>query len=199
MAQTIEVMPMLDPAVLALIPPQGEWSETDYLWLSGRTNRLVELVEGVVEVLPPPTTLHQRVSRDLFFHLFALMQRTGGDVYFAPLRLRIGLRRFREPDLLLVMDIDDPRARNDYWDGADLVVEIVSPDDPDRDYVAKRRDYADAGILEYWIVDPQRTMITVLRLASSVYAEHGVFGAGQQATSALYPDFVVDVAAVMAH
>lgn len=191
--------PSLEPEVVALLPAPGDWREDDYLWLTRRTNRLVELVDGTIEVLPMPTKLHQAISRYLFLALLSLMERIGGDVYYAPLRLRVGPQRFREPDLLLVIAKDDPRARDAYWEGADLVVEIVSPDDPERDYVAKRHDYAEAGILEYWIVDPRQAVITVLRLEDASYVEHGVFGPGQHATSALFPDFGVRVDDVFDH
>jgi Uma2 family endonuclease len=185
-----------DMAILELLPAQGEWSETAYLWLSGQTNRLVELVDGRIEVLPMPTKRHQAICRYLFLALLGLMQRIGGDVFFAPLRLRVGPRKFREPDLLLVRSADDPRARDEYWEGADLVVEIVSPDAPNRDYIDKRADYAEAGVLEYWIVDPQNETITVLQLIDDAYVEHGVFGSGTTASSALFADFQVAVDAV---
>ncbi len=73
---------------------------------------------------------------------------------FAPLRLRIREGQFREPDLLLVLDADDSRRQNRYWLGADLVVEVVSPDDPERDTRVKRAEYAEAQIPEYWIAIP---------------------------------------------
>jgi Uma2 family endonuclease len=47
------------------------------------------------------------------------------------------------------------RRTFDYWEGADLVVEIVNRDDPARDLETKRAEYAEAGIPEYWIVDPR--------------------------------------------
>ena len=72
-----------------------------------------------------------------------------------------------------------------------------APDDPDRDYVTKRADYAEAGIPEYWIVDPQDAAITVLALAGNAYAEHGQFRPGSAATSALLPDFSADAAEVL--
>jgi Uma2 family endonuclease len=201
MTSSVQSVPResLGADVLALLPAQGDWSDDDYLWLTRRTNRLVELVNGSVEVLPMPTKLHQAISRFLFVALVRLMERIGGDVYYAPLRLRVGPQRFREPDLLLVAPADDPRAGDDYWEGADLVMEIVSPDDPARDYVAKRQDYAEAGILEYWIVDPQRFTITVLWLEQTAYTEHGVFGRGQRATSVLFRDFSVSVDQVIEH
>ena len=75
-------------------------------------------------------------------------------------------------------------------------MEIVSPDDANRDLVTKRTEYAQIGIAEYWIVDPRRETITVLRLVDASYGEHGVFGRGTRATSALFPDFAVSVDAV---
>jgi Uma2 family endonuclease len=65
------------------------------------------------------------------------------------------------------------------------VVEVVSADDPTRDLVTKRAEYAQAGVLEYWIVDVQAEAITVLRLERGRYREHGVFGRGTTITSPL--------------
>ena len=56
----------------------------------------------------------------------------GGVVRVAPLRLRLREDTFREPDLLLLRDRSDRRRQDRYWLDADLVAEVVSPDDPDR-------------------------------------------------------------------
>ena len=71
-------------------------------------------------------------------------------------------------------------------------------EDRERDYIYKRRDYARAGIPEYWIVDPQEGVIIVLRLDGNEYNEHGRFGPGQIATSYLLPGFEVVVDEVWA-
>ena len=188
----------LDPAIVALLPEQGTWSDEEYLWLSNHTNRLVDYTDGWVEVLQTPTQEHQAISVFLFLALLPIVQRLGGRVFYAPLRLRIRPGQYREPDLLLLRSSDDPRMGNDFWNGADLVVEIVSPDDPAQDYVAKRANYAEVGVLECWIVDPQAAMITVLRLRDDDYVEHGVFARGTTAISALLPEFAVDVDQVLA-
>jgi len=125
------------------------------------------------------------------------VQRLGGTILYAPLRVQIREGKFREPDLLLVRDANDPRCQNAYWLGADLVVEIVSSDDPERDTKVKRADYAEAGILEYWIVHPQDETITILTLVDDTYQEHGVFRRGATATSVLLPGFVIAVDAVL--
>jgi Uma2 family endonuclease len=184
-------------AILDLLPAQGEWSEEGYLWLTNRTNRLIEFTNGRIEVLPMPTEKHQAILRYLFRLLDVLAQQIGGTVFFAPLRLRVGPRKFREPDLLLLVSADDARRGDAYWTGADLVIEIVSPDDPKRDTVTKRRDYVRASIREYWIVNPLTQTITVLRLEGQRYVEHGVFGRGATATSALLPGFYTGVDAVL--
>ena len=75
--------------------------------------------------------------------------------------------KFREPDLAALRDRSDPRNQDRFWLGADMVVEVVSPDDPNRDLVEKRADYAEAGIPEYWIVDPRFESVTVLTLVDS--------------------------------
>ena len=182
-----------DSTVADLSALQGLWTEAQYLELTNDCNRLVEFTDGRIEILPMPTKRHQAVLRFLFLAVHSFVRGIGGDVFFAPLRLRIRDGKFREPDLLLVADVDDPRAQDDYWRGADLVMEVVSPDDPDRDLVEKRGDYAEAGIPEYWIVHPLDETVTVLVLAGGEYREHGVFRPGERAGSASLPGLSVDV------
>src|SRR5262245_12690905 len=83
---------------------QGLWTVEQYLRLTNQTNRLIEFTDGTLEVLPMPTKYHQAILRLLFLAFHTAMQRIGGDVYFAPLRLQIRSGKLREPDLLLVLD-----------------------------------------------------------------------------------------------
>ncbi len=183
--------------VLDLLPEQGGWDEEAYLWLTNRTNRLIEFTDGHIEVLPPPTDEHQGILAFLIDAVKRHMQ-PDGVVRFSPLRVRLRDGKIREPDLLLLLDRHDPRRSNRYWSGADLVMEVVSPDKPERDLIEKRRDYAEAGIPEYWIVNPLNRTITVLTLDGDAYREHGVFARGAQATSVLLAGFALDVRAVFA-
>lgn len=176
---------------------QGLWSVEQYLRLTDQTNRIIEFTDGVIEVSPVPTKSHQAILRFLFLAFLELMRTTGGDVYFAPLRVRIRPGTFREPDLVLVLDKDDPRAQESFWTGADLVAEIVSPDDPARDTTRKRAEYASAGIREYWLVNPLDGTVTVLALDAASYREHGVFHAGERATSAMLSGFSVAVSELL--
>jgi Uma2 family endonuclease len=82
----------------------------------------------------------------------------------------------------------------------DLAIEVVSEGRAarDRDYRTKRREYARAGIPEYWIVDPEKECIVVLKLVKKRYQVHGVFGRGQLVTSASLQGFSVAIDAVFA-
>lgn len=185
-----------DGLELDLLPLQGLWTEEQYLRLTDQTNHFIEFTDGYVEVLPMPTRQHQAMSRFLFLALLAFVQPLGGTVFYAPLRVRVAPGRFREPDLVLLLDVHDTRNQNAFWLGADLVVEIVSLNHAERDTVVKRADYAQAGIPEYWIVNPEDETISVLTLEAGAYIEHGVFHRGDTATSVLLKEFTVHVDAL---
>ncbi len=179
-----------------LTPLEGLWTEEQYLTLTDRSRVLIEFTDGSFEVLPMPTDNHQMVLRFIFLALMGFVEPFGGRVLFAALRLKIRSDKFREPDVMLVLDKNDPRRQNRYWLGADLVVEIVSEDNPERDTVEKVADYAEAGIPEYWIVNPLDQTITVLTLVEGAYVTHGSFRRGEQAVSLLLDGFSVAVDAV---
>jgi Uma2 family endonuclease len=182
-----------DSLELDLVPLQGMWTEEQYVKLTNQTNHLIEFSDGEIEVLSMPTRSHQLLVRWLFLALYAFLQPRGGLVLFAPLRLQIRPGKQREPDILLVRDSGDPRNQEAFWLGADVVVEVVSPDDPERDTKLKRADYAETAIPEYWIVNPLDETVTVLVLANATYVEHGVFRRGEQASSQLLDGFSISV------
>lgn len=173
---------------------QGLWTTAQYLRLTDHARQLIEFTDGRLEPLPMPTDRHQTISRFLFLAVVRVVERLGGVVLYAPLRLRIREGKFREPDILLLLDANDPRRQDDFWTGADFVMEVVSPGNPGRDIRDKRLDYAEAGIPEYWIVNPIDETATVLTLAADGYVEQGVYPRGAEAPSVLLRDFSVAVA-----
>jgi Uma2 family endonuclease len=104
----------------------------------------------------------------------------------------------RQPDILFVSH--ERVSREKFTEGADLIIEIVSPgaENRQRDPDDKRNDYASGGIPEYWLVDPETRTITVLMLSGEEYRVHGEFRTGATATSLVVPQFTVDVAACFA-
>jgi Uma2 family endonuclease len=179
-----------------MLPVQGSWSEEDFLKF--HTNRMAELVDGRLEILPMPTLKHQRILQWLL-RVFETAAPVGSVALFAPLPTRLFPRTIREPDLLYIAPENAPGPDVDYPSHLDLALEIVSPgkDARQRDYEDKRTDYARAGISEYWIVDPQENLVTVLVLQDGTYVEHGIFRSGEVASGLLLPALRVDVGAML--
>ena len=184
-----------------LWPLQGEWTEEDYLALEREIgNQMIELCDGWLEILPMPDLYHQYIVAMLWSSLndFTRPLKQGRAVQ-APLPVRIGKGKFREPDIGYfenhrIKDVRKPP------EGVDLAIEVVSPgnENRERDLVVKRREYARAGVREYWIVDHEERTIMVLTLAGKSYKVHGVFKPGEDATSKLLKGFKVAVSDVFA-
>jgi Uma2 family endonuclease len=156
----------------------------------------MELVDGRVEVPEMPTKSHQKIVQFLLQLLLTfLAARRLGDAVSAPYRVRVRDRTYREPDIVVYLAEHLSRFGERYGEGADLVVEVVSEDAASRarDYEDKRRDYAEAKIPEYWIVDPFDRRILVLCLQGQRYDVFGEFAAGDQAQSRILSGFCVDV------
>jgi Uma2 family endonuclease len=194
----LEISHAGDPTweIAHLFPNQGLGTLDEYLALN--TNRLVEFSDGLIEVLPMPTQRHQLIVAFLYSMVRAFVQpRHLGTVLFAPFRIRLWEQKFREPDVVFMSAEHGSRRGNQHWLGADLVMEVISEDDPERDLVTKRNEYAQAGIGEYWIVDPRDQTITVLTLevATRSYALAGRYASGNTAGSVALTGFTVDVTA----
>lgn len=178
----------------AYTPPQGAWSEEEYLRLPG--NHLTELDEGRIEVLAMPSELHQLLVAYRYPALLDFVTASGlGTVLFAPFPITLWEGKIREPDLVFMRREHAERRHQRYWVGADLVMEVMSPDDPKRDSEVKKSEYARAGIPEYWLIDPADQTITVLIPDSGAdrYRVHGRYPSAQTARSPSLPGFEVEV------
>jgi Uma2 family endonuclease len=148
-----------------------------------------------------PTMSHQRIILFLMRALLGFVEpRQLGTVLFAGLKVRLWKGKLRQPDIVLMLAKHADRMGEEYWRGADLVMEVVSGSakDRQRDLKTKVVEYAHARIPEYWIIDPQEAQITVLRLKGKKYTVHGRYGPGMRARSALLKGFEVDVDAALA-
>ena len=185
-------------------PRQGSWSESEYL--HQEFSGLVEFSNGTLEFLPVPSIVHQEVAGALYRTLFQFVaERDLGKVLFAPVRVRtVNLPdelKHREPDICFLRRGRFDRQRENFWQVADLVVEVVSPDDPNRDWVTKLNEYAAAGIPEYWIADPRDRTLTVFSLpeGAAAYRRAGRYREGESAASVLLDGLTVDVAGCFDH
>jgi Uma2 family endonuclease len=189
--------------VAYLFPAQGAWTEDDYLRLESACEGVawIELSNGRLDVLPMPTELHQLILVYLFEMLKGFTQKHApGLVLPAGIKVRLSRGKMHQPDIAYLKAEHADRRHEDYWQGADLVMQVVSndPKDRERDWEVKPREYARAGIGEYWIIDPQQERVRVLKLKGKSYRVHGNFAPGAEATSVLLPGFAVAVDVVLA-
>lgn len=171
------------------------FSVEDYLSLDGPY--FVEYIDGRLQVLPMPDGLHQ----ELIYWIVAFLRswltaNGGGNVKFSPFKVYVRENQYREPDVCLMLAQHLDRAHRTHWEGADLVVEIISESNRRHDVETKRIEYAVNGIPEYWIVDPENRRVTVLTLNGTTYAELGSFGSGDELTSALLDGLKLNVKAM---
>jgi Uma2 family endonuclease len=163
---------------------------------------LYELNRGVIEVMDVPRISHgltvQAVRNQ--FTRFQLEKATisyiagGSDCKL----LLPGIQSERHPDLAIYIH-DPPEGIDQPWDTwiPAVVIEVVSPRQETRDYDDKRADYLAAGVLEYWIIDPQAQAMLVLQRRGDVWVEHRVKRTGKYRTY-LLPGFEFVLKTVLA-
>ena len=149
---------------------QGEYTLEDYYALPDE--RRVELIDGVFYDMSAPAVIHQKILGELFILFRECMDRHEGkcEVYLSPCDVRLDRdnRTMVQPDLLVVCEEYDARAKN--IEGApDLTLEILSPSTRSRDMLLKLYKYANAGVREYWIVDPEQKTVFVYDLEHENY------------------------------
>lgn len=176
----------------------------EYLSYDDGTDNLYELFNGELIEVPPESGLNVEIATFLLVQ-FALILGTNR-IRGHGLELEVrGEPKNRYPDLTIIREehIQLLKKRNTIrlnMAPPMLVIEIVSPGElqRDRDYVAKRTQYQDLGIPEYWIVDPQTQTILILGLVESVYQELQTLTATDRLQSPQFGDLNVTVAQVLA-
>ena len=169
----------------------------EYLALEEREG-VWELVDGVLEKMAEPSKEHQHLIGVLYWlirsHLVAAISRPG--IALPGIALALSQSRVAVPDLVYV------RTERQYlWQGRimtgapDLVVEALSQDRA-KDLVRNRQWYAEAGIPEYWILDPVNDTLTVLELAGGQYIERAALGRNDTLTTPAIPGLSISLNAL---
>lgn len=123
-----------------------------------------EVFEGIVYDMASPSEIHQTISTELTTILNTYIKNQKGScrVFHAPFDVKLGDAPLTivQPDLMIICDKDKLDGKR--CNGApDFIIEIVSPGNPADDYIRKLYYYKNAGVREYWIVDPRRKTVTV--------------------------------------
>lgn len=126
---------------------------------------LAEWVKGEVILTSPASLRHQNIAGFLATIIRTYVEEKGlGQIISAPFQMKLA-QSGREPDLLFIAQENLHRLKTTYLEGpADLVVEIISPESIGRDRGDKFLEYEQAGIPEYWLIDPQRQQAEFYRL-----------------------------------
>lgn len=127
-----------------------------------------ELIDGRIYYQAAPNRKHQRISGELYTIINNYIKSKKGScqAYAAPFAVKLfkDRKNIVEPDISVICDRDKLTDRG--CTGApDWIIEIVSPGSSSHDYIRKLNLYADAGVREYWIVDPREEKVLVYRLA----------------------------------
>ena len=126
-----------------------------------------ELIDGVIYNMASPALRHQSISGAIYRQLWNYVDSQGGDCipFIAPTDVRLDRdeRTMVVPDVFVICQPDDDRMDNDkYINGApDLIIEVLSPSTRRKDMFTKLHKYEEAGVREYWIVDPNKEKVIV--------------------------------------
>lgn len=180
------------------------YSFDEYLAYDDGTENFYELFNGELIEVPPESGYNTSVAFFLSIQLAALVGHLRVRLHGLELEVR-GEPKNRYPDLTVIQPehIQLLAKRNTIrltMPPPALVVEVVSPGELqwERDYVAKRAQYEDLGIPEYWIINPQDRTVLVLAQQGQGFAPVGTFAGEQRIESAQFDDLTLTAAQLFA-
>lgn len=156
-----------------------------------------EILDGEHYVTSAPSLWHQTASANLTYFFVGFLRRNPlGRLFHAPCEVVLSEHDIVQPDLLFISRERLAILTEKNVQGApDLVIEILSDNTSRRDKTLKRDIYERSGVLEYWLVDPQRQMVRVLRISDAGFDAALDFSAaaGDVLTTPLLPGLEIPV------
>ena len=154
--------------------------------------RRAELIDGRIYDMAPPGRTHQRLLLSMSRKIADYIDRHSGscEVYPAPFGVFLnGDEDYVEPDISVICDLSKLDERGCHG-APDWVIEIVSPGNKSMDYFTKLFKYKDAGVREYWIVDPARERVIAYRFEQDGGGEYGF---GEEVPVGIYEGFSLTI------
>ena len=147
---------------------QGEYTVEDYY--NWPEDERIELIDGVIYHVSMPSIEHQRIVGEIDFELKSFVKKKKGkcEIFGAGIDVRLDCddKTMVVPDITVVCEKD--KLTKQYLDGApDLVVEVLSPSTRKKDMTIKLDKYANAGVKEYWVIDPKKENIVVYEFSEN--------------------------------
>lgn len=177
-------------------PQQKYYSETDYYNMPEDIR--AELVDGQIYYQAAPSRIHQEILSGLLIIIGQYIKSKGGlcKVYPAPFAVKLFKDKdtIVEPDISVICDRDKLTKRG--CTGApDWIIEIISPSTSNHDYIRKLNLYADAGVREYWIADPEEEKVFVYCLEKNNF-KLNVYTFKDKIKVNIYDDLYIDFAGI---
>ena len=143
---------------------QGEYTLEDYY--NWPEDERIELIDGVIYHVSMPSIKHQRIVGEIDFTFKSFVRKRKGkcEIFGAGIDVRLNCdnKTMVVPDITVICEKD--KLTEQYLDGApDLVVEVLSPSTRKKDMTLKVNKYMNAGVREYWIIDPKKEYIIVYK------------------------------------
>jgi Uma2 family endonuclease len=163
-----------------------------------------EIIDGVPYMQASPTWQHQALSRELLTQFSNYLKDKPCQVFAAPFDLRIPCGNEKDehttnvfqPDILVVCDKKGLKGTG-YYGVPSLIIEISSPSTARRDRVLKFNRYENAGVKEYWIVEPEGNFVNVFILQDNKrYGRPEAYTEENKVKVSIFPDLIIDLAPV---
>ena len=154
-----------------------------------------ELLRGELFMVPSPNTAHQRIAGNLYFSLRAFVQENDiGEVFVAPFDVVLSATNVLQPDVIFVSSQQNSIITEANIQGAPaLVIEVISLSSTTIDRELKRGIYAEHGVGEYWLVDPDARTISVMALHGREFREVGRYSRSDSLSSPTLPGLALDL------
>jgi Uma2 family endonuclease len=180
------------PQALYTYADYQEWDESERC----------EIIDGEIIMMATPDRFHQEISRNLFLQIAEFLKGKPCQPYYAPFSVRLNPAEDSSDDTVLEPDIvvvcDPSKLDKQGCKGApDLVIEIISPSTARKDKVVKLNKYQNAGVREYWIVEPDTKTVLVCVLDAGRYIFSTYDDTGKAPVSVL-PSCEIDLGVVFA-
>lgn len=152
-----------------------------------------ELINGEIYYMSPPSWTHQKLSREMCFSIADYIKNMSGacEVLAAPFAVFLNQddTNYFEPDISVICDLSKLDEKGCHG-APDWIIEIVSPSSRPRDYIKKMLKYGTAGVREYWIVDPEKRMVTVYQFEEERMEQYAF---GEDVPVGIFEDLFIKV------
>lgn len=159
------------PSEDAKYPRQGSYTLKDYFALPD--DQRVELIDGVFYDMASPVSLHQLIAGEVYRQIANFILDRGGPcmAYIAPLDIQLDRdnRTMVQPDVMIMCNNKEQVKNGRGYGAPDFILEVISPSTRRRDCYLKLHKYENAGVREYWVLDPYKAKLEIFFFEESAF------------------------------